>query len=95
MKRALTLMLASIMLLSLAGCKMGETPAAYLPMVPELTENEVVDYYKKAMDYDTIVSKNLDVQEVEYEAVDIAEAKREKLVDLKSRGYFSSKRVPT
>ena len=96
MKRALTLMLASIMLLSLAGCKMGETPAAYLPMVPELTENEVVDYYKKAMDYDTIVSKNLDVQEVEYEAVDIAEAKREKLVDLVSKveGILALKEYP-
>lgn len=96
LKKLVTLSMAVLMVGSLAGCKVGETPAAYLPMVPELTENEVVDYYKQAMDYDTIVSKNLDVHEVEYEAVDISEAKRDKLVDLVSKveGILAKKEYP-
>ena len=64
----------------LTGCSsfINEDVASY-PLESSLTQQEVVDYYAKALDYDAVVSKNVTVHETTYETKDIEGEKAERL----------------
>lgn len=72
--------------LSLTGCSsfISEDVTSY-PLASTMTSAELVDYYAKALKYDSIVSRNVDVHETKYEMKDIEGAKSEKLKDLTSQ----------
>ena len=77
--------LATIMgVTSLTGCSsIFKKDAAELPLVSELSEKEVIDYYAKSMAYDSVVTKNLDVDKVLYETKDVEDnVKLSKLTEL-------------
>lgn len=78
LKRAIALTCATC--LTLTGCNkfVGEDATSY-PLESTLTKQEVVDYYAKALEYDAIVSKNIDVHETTYVKKDIEGEKAEKL----------------
>ena len=79
-KVIITIGLLSSIMVSIAGC--GSVDVMKLDLVPQLTENEVVDYYKKALEYDTIVSKNLDVKETTFNVKECGEDKKVILSDM-------------
>lgn len=87
-KKHLTQVIAllSIASLSLTGCNsfISEDVASY-PLAATMTSAELVDYYAKAIQYDAVVSRNVDVHETRYEVKDIEGAKSEKLKDLASQ----------
>lgn len=87
-KRYLTTMTAliSASTLALTGCSsfLREDVKSY-PLASMLTSAEVVDYYAKALEYDSIVSRNVTVHETEYEVYDVEGAKAEKLKNLTTR----------
>ena len=58
---------------------------ASYPLAATMTSAELVDYYAKAIQYDAVVSRNVDVHETRYEVKDIEGAKSEKLKDLASQ----------
>lgn len=72
--------------LSLTGCSsfISEDVTSY-PLASTMTSAELVDYYAKALKYDSIVSRNVDVHETKYEMKDIEGAKSEKLKELTSQ----------
>lgn len=72
--------------LSLTGCSsfISEDVTSY-PLASTMTSAELVDYYAKALKYDSIVSRNVEVHETKYEMKDIEGAKSEKLKDLTSQ----------
>lgn len=72
--------------LSLTGCSsfISEDVTSY-PLTSTMTSAELVDYYAKALKYDSIVSRNVDVHETKYEMKDIEGAKSEKLKELTSQ----------
>lgn len=78
--------LASVASLSLSGCTsfINDDVASY-PLASPLTQSELVDYYAKALQYDSIVSRNVTVHETTYEVKDIEGAKAEKLKGLASQ----------
>ena len=41
------------------------------PLVPELTTAELRDYYAKSLEFDSIITKNLDVYRTDYELLDV------------------------
>jgi uncharacterized protein YnzC (UPF0291/DUF896 family) len=53
--------------------------AAKLPLVPPLTEQELTDYYKKALAYDSIVPKR-DSTQNNYEINEVDEATKKKII---------------
>lgn len=71
-KRVISLSLCSAMLLSLTSCGLTED-VTDVPLVPALSEKEVVDYYKQSMAYDTIATRTNKKHEVTYETVDVAD----------------------
>lgn len=87
-KKHLTQVIAllSVASLSLTGCNsfISEDVASY-PLAATMTSAELVDYYAKAIQYDAVVSRNVDVHETRYEVKDIEGAKSEKLKDLASQ----------
>ena len=66
--------------LSITGCGaiVSEDVQSY-PLESTLTQQEVVDYYAKALDYDSIVSRNVTVHQTNYVKKDISGEKAEKL----------------
>lgn len=73
--RKIAMIIACLALAStFTGCKstFGKS-AKEVQLSPQLTESELVDYYAKALSFDTIVSKNLDVDKITYETVDVGE----------------------
>ena len=70
----------TLMASTLGGCSslVGKDAIEY-PLVPQLSEKEVVDYYKEAMSFDTVASKNLDIQEVAYETKEVSADKKAEL----------------
>lgn len=68
---ASTLVVASIA--SLTGCSTSifKDDVASYPLVPALTESEVVDYYARAMSFDSVVTKNIDVAKTTYETKEV------------------------
>lgn len=73
-KRILSASLAVVMMAStLTGC--GKSiigrDAKSVPLEPELTQQEVLDYYAKQLDYDTVVSRNIKADINYYETSDV------------------------
>lgn len=86
-KRAVAIVLGSLIVTTtLGGCVsvFGKDALDY-PLVAPLTEKEVVDYYKKALSFDTIATRNLNVQEVKYESKSVDEETEKKIVALMKR----------
>ena len=87
-KKHLTKVVAlfSVVCMSLTGCSsfISEDVASY-PLAATMTSAELVDYYAKALEYDSIVSRNVTVHETRYEMKDIEGAKSEILKDLASQ----------
>lgn len=78
-----TKVLASLVALSLvSGCSLVKKEPSDYPLVPQLSEKEVVDYYKQALQFDTIASKNLEIHEVTYETREVTGDKEKKLKGL-------------
>lgn len=84
-KRYLTKLIAVTCSLSmcLTGCSVftGEDVTSY-PLVPYLTTSEVIDYYAKSLDYDAIISRDLNVHETTYETYPVQGEKAERLKQL-------------
>lgn len=58
----------------LTGCfRFGKVNVESLPLVPSLSEKEIIDYYKEALEFDAIVSRNIDIKEVSYETRPVEE----------------------
>ena len=85
-KKVVAMMLAAASCISLTGCTsfIHEDVAKY-PLVNQLTNQEVVDYYAKALDYDAVVDKNVTVHETTYEVKDVQGSKETVLKDLVSQ----------
>lgn len=69
-KRIISLVLASAIGCSiLSGCSSSIVgiDATSVKLQPALTQQEVLDYYAASMDYDTVVSRNIDVDLSNYE----------------------------
>lgn len=78
--------LLSVMCVSMTGCSsfISEDVASY-PLAATMTSAELVDYYSKALEYDSVISRNVTVHEARYEMKDIEGAKSETLKDLTSQ----------
>ena len=62
-KKILSLIIAVCLMASmLSGCGLTvkTNDATKIPLTPALTQQEVLDYYAKALDYDTVVSRNVE-----------------------------------
>lgn len=71
---------------SLTGCNLNiMDDATKYPLVSALTTQEVVDFYAEALKYDSVITKNLDVQQTTYELKDVSDDKKSKLTDLQSK----------
>lgn len=71
---------------SLTGCNLNiMDDATKYPLVSALTTQEVVDFYSEALKYDSVITKNLDVQQTTYELKDVSDDKKSKLTDLQSK----------
>ena len=87
-KKITVITLVVVMTLSsLTGCaKVFKADATKLPLVSELSEKEVIDYYARALSYDSVVSRNLDVDKVLYETIDVEDPiKLKKLTELQKK----------
>lgn len=82
--RKITYLLAFIMISStLSGCSsVFWSDATKYPLEPQLSDQEVVDYYKEALSYNTIATRNLTVQETKYETKEVTGDKAERLKSL-------------
>lgn len=67
----------------MCGCSKytGEDVTAY-PLGSMLTSAEVIDYYAKSLDYDSVITRNIDVHKAEYETKDIQGEKATTLKEL-------------
>ena len=86
-KRLIAGLLAVASAASLSGCStmMGEDPTT-IPLEPELTTDEVKEYYKESLSFDAVVTKNLDVDTTNYELHDVTDqAKMDQLEAIISR----------
>lgn len=86
-KRFIAGLLAVASAASLSGCStmMGEDPTT-IPLEPELTTDEVKEYYKESLSFDAVVTKNLDVDTTNYELHDVTDqAKMDQLEAIISR----------
>ena len=87
-KSLIALTMALISCTSLVGCGSKSfvgTDATSYPLVNALTQQEVIDYYAKALDYDTVVTRNVEVNEATYVTKEIDGAKAERLKTLLSK----------
>lgn len=78
--------LALVASMVLSGCSsvIGDDVASY-PLVNALSEQEIMDYYAESLQYDAIVSRNVEVHEEEYVLREVDDAKAEKLRTLVSQ----------
>lgn len=83
-KRIISCVLAITTIASLSGCSTSvfKDDVASYQLVPQLTANEVIDYYSKAMSFDSIITKNIDVDKTTYETKEVTD--QTKLNQLKS-----------
>lgn len=80
-KLAIVIMSAST-LMSGCGNKYVSNDATKYPLIPAATQQEIIDYYAKAMEYDSIITRNVDVHETKYNIQDVSGAKEETLKNL-------------
>lgn len=85
--RVLSIVLAGTLAAgSLTGCgSITSNDVASYPIVNALTTQEVIDFYAEALKYDTVISRNVDVHETNYELKDVSTEKVEQLTELVSR----------
>lgn len=77
-KRAVTVgLLAAMSVSSLSGCRGDDISS--IPLVPELSRAEVIDYYKASLQYDTIATRTIKPNEVTYEMSDVTKDMEETL----------------
>jgi len=68
-----------------SGCAFkSSSPAKDLPLVEALSEKEVIDYYKEALKYESIVARNIQVHEVTYELKEMSNSVKPKVRELKN-----------
>jgi len=68
-----------------SGCAFkSSSPAKDLPLVEALSEKEVIDYYKEALKYESIVERNIQVHEVTYELKEMSNSVKPKVRELKN-----------
>lgn len=79
--RIVAILSASSMLMTGCSSFVSEDVASY-PLAPSMTSAELIDYYAKALDYDSVVSRNVTVHETKYEVKDISGAKADRLKEL-------------
>lgn len=66
------------------GSLLGENVESY-PLESTITASELRDYYAKSLDYDSVVTRNIEVHDTEYETYDVGGEKAEKLKQLVSQ----------
>ena len=68
---------------SMCGCNsfVSKDITSY-PLASALTSAEVVDYYAKSLEYDSVITRNLDVHDTVYETMDIQGEKATRLKEL-------------
>ena len=82
MKRVIALSLIGMVF---SGCGMSKSSVAEMPLVTALTTQEVIDYYKKSLEFDTIVTKTSEINEVSYQTYKVTDEREEKLIELVNR----------
>ena len=82
--KAVALTCAATLGLTGCGAFVSEDVTSY-PMAPLLTQADVINYYAKALEYDSIVSRNLNVHETNYVTREITGERAEQLKGLVSR----------
>ena len=85
-KMILLLILSAVLL---NGCYpkfsfMGKS-AVDFPLENQLTEQEVIDYYKKALEFDSIAGRNTEIHEVSYETREVTGRRVDELKSLVSK----------
>ena len=85
--RILSLILAGTMVAgSLTGCgSVSSNDVASYPLVKGLTNQEVIDFYAEALKYDTVIARNLDVHETNYELKEVSEDKAQEMIALTNK----------
>lgn len=75
-KRIIAGLLAVISVASLSGCSSSlfKDDVTKYDLVPQLTVNEVKEYYAKSMEFDSVVTKNIDVSKTTYETRDVTDS---------------------
>ena len=77
------LLVSSTVASNLTGCSsLVGTNVAELPLVPALTEQEVIDYYAEGLKYDSVVTRNNEVYQTTYVEKEINGEKRDTLLAL-------------
>ena len=79
--KGITAGLLTASIVSMTGCsaKFVSEDAKGYPLVNMLTDQEIIDYYVKALDYDAVVSKNVEVHKTNYEMRDVDSITSQKL----------------
>lgn len=82
-KKAVAIALAAALIVSTSGCQMNivGTDAAKIPLQPALTQQEVIDYYAKALDYDTVVSRAVETNKNTYVVNPVENVEKRKQVE--------------
>lgn len=82
-KLASGVLAVSLVSASLAGCgSIVRDNVAKYPLVPALTEQEVIDYYAESLKYDTLIDRNIEVDKLQYETYPVTGDKAETLKGL-------------
>jgi hypothetical protein len=79
--KVIALLSASSMMFTGCGSFISEDVASY-PLASSLTSAELIDYYAEALDYDSVVTRNVTVHETTYVTKDIQGEKATKLEEL-------------
>lgn len=65
------------------GCEMySKIDASKYPLVPALSEKEVIDYYKQALNYGSISVRNTEVYEISYDTKPVDDSEVNKLKEM-------------
>ena len=73
-----------ILAVTFTGCSNIKNKYATIPLVPALSEKEVIDYYKESLNYENVVSRNLSVKTGGYELKDVSEDTKTQLMELQN-----------
>lgn len=85
MRNKLIIITISTSMLFTSGCAFkSSSPAKDLLLVEALSEKEVIDYYKEALKYESIVERNIQVHEVTYELKEMSNSVKPKVRELKN-----------
>lgn len=82
-KKTIALLTAVTCSLSFTGCSsVISADVSKYPLTSMASNQEIVDYYAKSMEYDSVVSRNVQVHETKYEVKDIEGSKEKVLKSL-------------